>query len=44
MDLDSECYYNLCFEDEEACCFAAEEVDCDYGGAEDEVEDSDYYF
>ena len=44
VDLNGEDYYNLCFDVEEACCFAAEMEDCDYGDAEDVVEACDYYY
>ena len=38
VDLNSENYYNLCFEAEEACCLGAEVDVCDYGDVEDEEE------
>ena len=44
VDLNAESYYSLCFDEEEACCSAAEMEDCDHGDAEDEVEDCDYSY
>ena len=44
VDLNGECYYNICFGEEEACCFAAEMEDCDYCDAVDLVEACDYYY